>query len=280
MADKTNPVTDYFETKEAAKTERKKNEIDIWQHWMNNGQKPEHLQPLLKLYEPVIGQHMKKRPPMVQPSVYKAELQTQLIKAFKTYNPEKGAALNTHADWQLRKALRYGGRHANLGYIPEGQQALIGPITKAQNILTEELGREPTVEEIHAHLQADPDKDFRKVTVKRIQTVQDALFKDIPMSHSAGPEHYDYSAGENSPTHDFEDQQIAVAQNILPDIFPNNPLMHRLFDHTFGTNGAPKITSTGQLAKTLGKSQSQISRMKTQMGATLRKHMGLDEDEK
>lgn len=275
----TNPLENYFDTKEAAKTERKKNEVDIWQHWQNNGQQPTHLQPLLKLYEPVIGQHMKKKPPHVPASVYKAELQSQTIKAFQTFDPNRGAALNTHVDWQLKKAVRYGNRHANLGYIPEGQAALIGPIDKATNILTEELGREPTIHEIHAQMMQDPDKDFRKLTVKRLQTVQDARFKDIPMSHSAGPDHYDYSVGTNTPSHGFEDQQIAVAQNILPQLFPNNPVMHTLFGHVFGVNGHEKITSTGALAKKLGKSQSQVSRMKTTMGATLRKHMGLEEDD-
>jgi DNA-directed RNA polymerase specialized sigma subunit len=272
-----NPVAEYFDAKVAAQTERKKNELDIWNHWQANGQKPEHLQPLLKLYEPVIGQHMKKKPPMVPASAYKAELQAHAIKAFQSYDPARGTTLNTHVNWGLKKAPRYGNLHANLGYLPEAQSALIAPISKATDILVEELGRPPTAAEIHAQLQRDPDKDYRKITVKRIQTVQANNFRDIPMSHSAGPEHYDYSTGNEPTTHGFEDQQIAVAQHILPDIFPNNPLMHELFHHTFGTNGYNVIASTGALAKKLGKSQSQISRMKSTMGNTLRKHMGLDD---
>jgi hypothetical protein len=52
-----------------------------------------------------------------------------------------------------------------------------------------------------------------------------------------------------------------------------------LFHYTFGTNDHPKISSTSELAKKMGKSQSQISRMKTHMGEVLRSHMGFDEDE-
>lgn len=275
-----NPIDAYFETKEAAKAERKKNEVDIWQHWMNNGQQPEHLQPLLKLYEPVIAGKVRfGKPKAVPESAYKAELQSHAIKAFQSYDPGRGTALNTHVDWHLRKALRYGNRHANLGYLPEEQARLIGPINKAHDTLFEELGRDPTAQEIHEHLQQDPDKDWRKLTVKRIETVQAGRFRDIPMSHSAGADNYDYSVGTEPTHHGFEDQQIAVAAQTLPDIFPNNPVMHSLFGHVFGVNGHEQIASTGALAKKLGKSQSQVSRMKSQMGATLRKHLFNGDDD-
>lgn len=281
MGDQENPVAEYFETKEAAKEQRKKQEVDLLTHWKANGQQAEHLEPLLKLYEPVIAQHMKKKPPMVPAPAYKAELLGRAIKAFETYDPNRGAALNTHVDWHMRKAVRYGNLHANVGYLPEGQSAFIGDIDKARNVLSEELGREPTPQEIHDHLQNDPDKDFRKLTPKRIETIQAGRIRDIPMSRSAGQQAdaYDYTGRADQASHGFEDQQIAVAKNILPTLFPNNPAMHTLFHHTFGTDGHEKIMSTGALAKKMGKSQSQISRMKTQMGNTLRKHMGLDEDD-
>lgn len=281
MSDPQNPLDDYFETKEAAKEQRKKHELNLLETWKTNGQQPHHLEPLLKLYEPVFAIHMRKKPPMVPSSAYKADLQTHAIKAFETYDPSRGAALNTHVDRVLKKSLRYGNLHANMGYIPEGQSGFIGAIDKARNALMETLGREPTSQEIHAHLQDDQDKDFRKLTPKRIDTIQASRIRDVPMSRSAGQaaDSYDYTGGQQAAHHGFEEQQIAVAQNILPTIFPNQPLMHTLFHHTFATNGHEKITSTGELAKRLGKSQSQISRMKTQMGNALRRHMGLDEDD-
>lgn len=275
------PVDEYFETKEAAKESRKQNELQVWQHWMNNGQQAAHLEPLLKAYEPVFAQKVRQwKPKMIPESVYNAELQKHAIKAFQSYDPTKGAALNTHVTNFLKKALRFGNLHANMGYLPEGQSAYIGAINKATDILQEELGRPPTPQEIHDHLQQDPDKDYRKLTPERITTIQTNMFRDIPMSRSGGVDAgYDYSSAAKPSAHAFEEQQIAVAQNILPQIFPNKPDLHELFHYTFGTNGYPKISSTGELAKKMGKSQPQISRMKTIMGATLKKHMGLDEDE-
>lgn len=281
MPEPTNPLEEYFETKEAAKEQRKQNEIHMWENWMSNGQKAEHLQPLLKAYEPVLAQKVRLwKPKMIPESAFHAELTTHAIKAFESYDPTKGAALNTHVIGRLKKALRYGNRHANMGYLPEGQSAFIGPITKAKEILQEELGREPTAHEIHAHLQQDPVTDYRKLTPQRIETIQTNMFRDIPMSRSAGVDGgYDYGATARPADHAFEEQQIAVAQNILPEIFPNKPELHTLFHYTFGTNGHPQVSSTGELAKRMGKTSPQISRMKSVMGATLRKHMGLDEDE-
>jgi DNA-directed RNA polymerase specialized sigma subunit len=264
------PLDDYMQSKEAAQTKRKADEITLLNKWKSGGRKPKDLQPLLKLYEPVISQKVRQyKAPTVPESSFKAELQTHLIKAFETYDPSKGAALNTHADNYMRKAMRYNNRFQNLLYIPEGVSGQIGKLQKARDALTEDLGRPPTTEEIAQHTGLKP---------KRIDTILSAVRRDIPMGRSGGEEGLDYGASDGS-CRGFEEQQIAVAQHILPDIFPNKPEMHTLFHYTFGTNGHQKITKTNDLAKKMGKSAPQISRMKTQMGETLRKHMGLEEDE-
>jgi DNA-directed RNA polymerase specialized sigma subunit len=265
-----NPVGAYFQSKEAAQTKRKADEIALWKKWKDSGEQPKHLAPLLKLYEPVFAQKVRLwKPPMVPESAFKADLQTHAIKAFQTYDPSRGAAHNTHIEQRLKKSLRYGNRGANLLYIPEGQSSQIGKLNKAKDALTEDLGRDPTRAEIAQHTG---------MSVKRVTTILSAVRRDIPMGRSGGEEGLDYGAGDGSGR-GFEDQQIAVAQNILPDIFPNKPEMHQLFNYTFGTNGHTKITKTNDLAKKMGKSAPQISRMKTQMGQTLRKHMGFEEDD-
>jgi hypothetical protein len=264
-----NPFDEYMAEKAASVSKRKQQELDLWHQWKSNGEQPEHLQPLLKLYEPVVAQKIRKwKAPQVPESAFRAELQTHLIKALQTYDPSRGAALNTHVEARLPKAMRYNNRYQNLAYIPEGQSGHIGKIQRAQNQLTDELGRPPTTDELGDHLGMTP---------RRIDTILKSVKRDVPMGRSAGEEAFDYSAGADRTGRGFEEQQIAVAQHILPTIFPNQPHMHDLFHYTFGTNGYPQIQSTGDLAKRLNKSQSQVSRMKTQMGNTLRQHMGLDE---
>jgi DNA-directed RNA polymerase specialized sigma subunit len=267
-----NPILTHLETKEAARTERKEKEMELWKRWRQTG-KPEHLEPLLQAYEPLLSQKMRAwRAPFSAPeSAFRGEIQKHLINAFETYDPKKGAALNTHVHYRIQKAMRYNAKHQNLAYIPAGQTKLITPIKRAIEELREEYGRDPTHSEIATHLQMNGEEDFRNITAKRVETVLKAQRTAVPSSHL-----------ESDPTAHFpgfEDQQIAVAATILPDIFPGKDDLHKLFNHTFGTNGFQQITSTSQLAKKLGKTDQQISHMKTQMGNALRKHMGLEEDD-
>ena len=269
----TNPINEYVSNETAAQTKRKAHEIELWARWKNEGQQREHLQPLLKLYDGVFGQKMRAwKPPMVPDSVFHAELQKQFINALDAYDPSRGAALNTHVENRLKKAMRLGNRYANLSYIPEAQAGKIGKLLRAQTELTEEYGRPPTHAEIANHLGMHE---------KQVTTVLKAVKRDVPMSITGGPEGtgMDYAAGAERTGRGFEDQQIAVASTILPTLFPNKPEMAQLFHYTFGTGGHPQIQSTSTLAKKMGKSEPQISRMKTQMGGILRKHM-FGEDEK
>ena len=270
MATSNTPVSDYFQEKVSVKKGRKEHELGLWQAWKDGGEQAEHLAPLLKLYEPIIAQKVRQwKPPQVPESAFKAELQTHTIKAFQSYDPTRGAALNTHVESRLPKAMRYGNRGANLQYLPEEQARSIGKLTKAKDLLTEELGRAPTNDEI---------ADNVGLTPKRVGTILGGMKRDIPMSRSGGAESYDYGNNSAGTGRDFEEQQIAVAQHILPDLFPGKPDIHSLFHYTFGTGGFPQVHSTSELAKRLNKSESQISRMKTHMGEILRKNMGLDDE--
>lgn len=251
-------VEDFLLLKAAAQEDRKQRELELWKRWKKT-QEPEHLEPLFDLYKPVIAQKMTQwRAPAVPPAAFRAELHRHLIHAFDTYDPSRGAALNTHVDIRLRKAQRYNNRYQNLAYIPEAQAAQIGKIDRGRDTLTEELGREPTSAELAQHIG---------LPVPRVERIQKARMRDIRAS--------DFETDPTERTPHYEEQQLTVASQILPQLFPEQPDMHKLFNHIYGTNGAEQITSTGQLARVLGKSPSQVSRMKSHLGTTLKGRMGL-----
>src|SRR5688572_21670576 len=97
-----NPLEAYLSHKHAAAESRKAHEVALWRQWMDGGQRPEHLEPLLRAYEPVLQQKMKQwKAPSLAPSAFKADLQTHFIRALERYDPERGTALNTHVEWAL-----------------------------------------------------------------------------------------------------------------------------------------------------------------------------------
>jgi len=261
-----NPLEEYEQTKEAAKAARKQNELQLWDQWKKNGEKPEHLQPLLKASEPTFRHKIQQwKAPLVPESAFKLELQDHFINALRSYDPDRGAALNTHIERRLKKAMRYNAKNQNFGYIPEGQIGHISAINQAKDHLTQQFGRDPTTQEIADHINETGDK---KLTAKRVETVVKAQKKDIPGST--------YETDPVPQGTNYEESQLEIAKHMLHHIFPNKPEMHQVFGYTFGLNGFPRISSTGELAKKMGKSSAQISRMKSEMGKTLQQHMGLN----
>jgi DNA-directed RNA polymerase specialized sigma subunit len=254
-----NPISAFLEAKTAAIDSRKERDLGLWKQWKSGGKRPEDLDPLLKAYAPVFNQKTTQwKAPAIPKASFRAELATQFIKALDTYDPNRGAALNTHVDYNLRKAMRYVNRFQNRAYIPEGQTGQIGTIDKAHDELSEEFGRPPSFAEIGKHIG---------MPAGRVETIQKARRRDIRAS--------DFEEDPTERGSSYEEQSIAVAKNILPQIFPDKPEMHQLFHYTFGTGGFPQVTSTTELAKKMKKTQPQISRMKTQMGNTLKERMGL-----
>jgi DNA-directed RNA polymerase specialized sigma subunit len=235
-----NPVDEFLKTKEAALQQKRENELKQLELWKQT-QQPEHLAPLLKSFEPVVAQKLRQyKAPTVSEPAFKAHLQKQLIGAFQTFDPGRGAQLSTHVENRLMKAQRFNTKFQNLAYIPEGKTRHIGKINKAQDELAEQFGRPPTHSEIADHLGMPP---------KQVSQVISAQRKDIPAS-----------TFESDPT------EIAMHrdQEVL-DLLPYNLTADekQVFNHIFGRDGATQLSSTNQIASRLGKTAPQVSRLRS-----------------
>lgn len=237
----SNPVDDLLLTKEAELQKKRREELGHLETWRSNGKQPEHLEPLIKAYEPLVAQKIRLwKAPAVPEAAFRAELQKHLIGAFESFDANRGAQLNTHVENRLQKAKRYNIRFQNIGYIPEGQARLIGPIQKAQNELAEQFGRDPTADEIGDHLGMQP---------KRVARIMQSQRRDIPAS-----------AFETDPA-EMALQRDDEVLSLLP--FNLTQDERTVFNHLYGREGHQQLQSTNDLAKKLGKSPSQISRLRT-----------------
>lgn len=231
---------------------RKDRDIALWQAWKDSGKDPNHLDPLLDAYQPLVAMKMREwRAPAIPPAAFQAELHGQLIRAFDTYNPSRGTALATHVHHRIQKAKRYMNQYQNIGYIPENKSKHIGALLRAQSMLGEDLGREPTPDELSDHLG---------MPVKRVLQVQQSLRRDVASS-----------ALESDPTTIANNPRMAEVLDLLPHSLSADE--RQVFDHIYGRNGKAQITSTGTLAKTLGKSPSQISRLRSSIATQFRNNL-------
>lgn len=248
----SNPIDDFFASLEKnAATERSQKDLAYWQYWNENGRQPEHLEPLLKSFKPVIAQAVNTyRAPTVQKSAFEAAATKQAIEAFASYDPNRGAALATHVIGRMKKLQRENNKLQNKAYIPEGKAAWIGKIQRAQSTLRDDFEREPTALEIAKHMGRP---------VKQIQSVLGSMKKDIVASQF-----------ESDPTKIPTAREQEVL-DLLP--FSLTSEQKEVFDHLFGQNGKRRITATNEIASALGKNPSQVSRIRTAILNLFQEHM-------
>lgn len=236
-----NPIEEALETMDKSAAQKRERETEMWHNWNTQGRQPEHLEPLLTSYSPFINQKVNeysRNAAMLSPEAVKAEVQKQVIKAFETYDPNRGAQLLTHVYQRVPKALRFVVTNQNVAHIPERPAYAIGKVNRGQAELQETLGRDPTHEELAGHLG---------MSVKALKRVQSAQIKDVPSSA--------FEAAPNT----FANQRQQEILSMLPHVL--TPEEKKVFDLVYHPENP--VISTGALAKQLGMSAPQVSRLKS-----------------
>lgn len=251
-----NPLDSYSDERQKHAAERRAVDHELWATWKQDPN-PQTLEPLLKRFDPVINQRVGSwKAKHTNESALRANLQGLAIKAFETYDPSK-AGLNTHLQTTLQRGQRFMHKTQNLAYIPEQKIEKIGPIKKAIDELSDNFGRPPTPSEIADHMNQGLPK-AKHMTPLKIQEIQQRQYADL---------------FESGTTFDPVNRAASREQEVLSLLRPTLKVEHHdVFDHLYGLNNKARITSTGELANRLGKSPSQVSRIKKSIEAQYKKY--------
>lgn len=255
-----NPVmeflTDLHIPKEKVATkdlrEKQTKEMDMWHHWNTNGRQPEHLQPLITSFRPLINSKVNIYTSKIRdipPESIRAEFMNQFVQALQTYNPNRGAGLGTHVQHQLKKAQRFVTTYQNPGRIPENRIYRIRELQDAETHLDDKFGRPPTQLELADHLKWSP---------RQVGVLQKEVRKARPTSQF-----------ESDPFSYMPSRQHEILR-LLPYELTHDE--QAVFEHVYGIGGKEQL-GTGAIAKQLNMSPPKVSRIKSSIAEKLRKHL-------
>lgn len=245
------PVDDFFEFEKEATVARSKQDLELWEQWVQSGKKPTQMRPLLKQFQGTINSQVNKyrANPNIPNSALKAEFTNRAIEAFDNYDPSRGASLHTHVNWQMMKGRRFVTTYSNIGRIPESRAYKVGEFMNARSSLEDRLGRDPTAHEL---------ADKLKWPIKQVTTMELEVRKEVPSSFLASDSIAD------KPSREAE--VIRLIQYELPQ---DEQLV---LEYTYGLNGKPQL-KPGDIAKKLNVSSSKVSRAKLSIASKMKRYL-------
>lgn len=233
---------------------RKRDEMSMWQDWREH-KDPTKLNDLLISFKPMIKSTVRKwSGGGISDSVLRAKAEVQAVKAFKSYNPDKGTSLSTHVFNNMKKVSRIVYENQNVSRIPEHRITKIGTYKNVKSFLEGRLDREPTSSELATELGW---------SLKDVNKMERALQQDLLVSNDLLG---DYSM---QSTYD-EERDRDVVDFIYYELDEREK---QVFEYLTGKYGKPKL-SAGDIARRLNMSDATVSRIRKGIEQKIVKHRG------
>lgn len=200
--------------------DRKLTEVDIFDKWKKT-QDPMFFQELYKSLKPLIHGAAEKASlgSNVPLSAHKAYAAQNFLDALRTFQPGKGASLQTHiygAVHQKAKRLNY--QYQNLGSIPEPRAQTIGVYQNEHSNLRDALGREPSAAEL---------ADKLGWGIKEVANIQKEMRRDLSMTEGMEETPYYQSSRDEE-----------LLNYLYYDLGPEEKVV---YEYVFGKNGKQKM---------------------------------------
>jgi hypothetical protein len=245
-------LTDELEKCAAGKEDLKQRDFQLWQDWKASGEDPDKLRPLLRNLRGTIRSNANRWAGHVDipPAAVHAEFNKSALKALRTYDPDKGAAVSSWVTTNLKKAQRWITANQNPTRVLESRVYSTGLFDTAKASLDDQLGREPTTQELSEYLRWSEPEVARMQAEKRRSLTTGA-----------------FEAGYD-PTTIMPSRESEILNMIRPELTPEELLV---YEYKTGYGGKPQLKSN-EIAKKLGVSPSTVTRITQAIGRKMEKY--------